>query len=90
MTTTSPKGFRISPPIPDIWGSWKYTLGLNNPVGSSWINAMKMISIGQIVFGLSELQETRAPSLPPLMAAFLRVAAGVGILDLRWLPHRIA
>ena len=32
MTTTSPKGFRISPPIPDIWGSWKYTLGLNNPV----------------------------------------------------------
>ena len=44
MTTTGPRGFRISPPIPDIWGSWKYTLGLNNPVGLTFFHPCKNLT----------------------------------------------
>ena len=32
MTTTSQKGFKIGPPMPDIEGGSKIPLALNNPV----------------------------------------------------------
>ena len=35
MTTTSPKGFMIGPPIPDIEGGSKCPRALNNPVGGA-------------------------------------------------------
>ena len=34
MTTTSQKGFKIGPPMPDIEGGSKIPQALNNPVGA--------------------------------------------------------
>ena len=36
MTTTSQKGFKIGPPMPDIEGGSKIPQALNNPVVYHW------------------------------------------------------
>ena len=40
MTTTSQKGFKIGPPMPDIEGGSKIPQALNNPVGADGLGPL--------------------------------------------------
>ena len=51
MTATSPKGFMVGPPIPDIEGGSKCPRALNNPVVICSTVSMTNQYFGEVHFG---------------------------------------